>query len=156
RITGIFAWLASFSTASQPEDTTGARKMASTPCAMKERIALIWFSCFCCASAIFRLTPRLLAPDLETVVSAARHPDSDPICEKPTVSWAAVAGTMDAKPATARLATSVFRAIRRFVFIFVMATPRSWYLSTAAGWVGPAGSQRPIPLAAFLVILFYF
>jgi hypothetical protein len=26
--------------------------MASTPCAMKERIALIWFSCFCWASAI--------------------------------------------------------------------------------------------------------
>ena len=56
--------------------------MASTPCAMKERIALIWFSCFCWASAILSVTLRLVASDLETEVSAARQPDSDPIWEK--------------------------------------------------------------------------
>ena len=50
RITGIFAALASCSTVSQPDSTTGENAMTSTFCAMKERIALIWFSCFCCAS----------------------------------------------------------------------------------------------------------
>ena len=115
RITGIFASLASFSTASQPVDTTGARKIASTPWATKERIALIWFSCFCCASAIFRLTVRLLASDLETVVSAARHPDSDPICEKPTVSWAAITGGATSAVVKARPSKIVFKAMRRFL-----------------------------------------
>src|SRR5439155_27000116 len=91
--TGILASLASFKTASQPLDTTGARKIASTPWAMKERIALIWLSCFCWASAILSVTLRLPASDLETEVSAARQPDSDPIWEKPAVSSAAVAGS---------------------------------------------------------------
>ena len=77
--------------------------MASTPCAIKERIALIWFSCFCCASAIFRLTERLAACCLETEVSAARQPDSDPICEKPMVSCAALAETLsDVAPGISR------------------------------------------------------
>ena len=46
---------------------------------------LIWFSCFCCASEIFRSTPRLSASIFETFVSAARQPDSDPTWENPTV-----------------------------------------------------------------------
>ncbi|MNV92266.1 hypothetical protein D3C71_1868430 [compost metagenome] len=52
---------------------------------MKERMALIWFSCFCWASAIFRVMPRFCASLLATEVSAARQPDSEPIWEKPTV-----------------------------------------------------------------------
>ncbi len=102
--TGILASRASFSTASQPVATTGARKIASTPCATKDRIALIWFSCFCWASAIFRVTPRFCASDLVTEVSAARQPDSDPICEKPTVSPAAEAaeGPRPARSVAAR------------------------------------------------------
>ena len=46
----MFAALASRSTVSQPVSTTGENAMTSTRCAMKERSALIWFSCFCCAS----------------------------------------------------------------------------------------------------------
>src|SRR3954468_2917117 len=111
--TGILASLASFSTESQPVETTGARKMASTFCAMKERIALIWFSCFCCASAILRLTLRLLASCLETEVSAARQPDSDPICEKPMVSSAALAGTPSSNAAMALAAKRALGVIRR-------------------------------------------
>src|SRR6185503_4531290 len=110
--TGILASLASFNTASQPLDTTGARKMASTPCAIKERIALIWFSCFCCASAILSVTLRLAASVFETEVSAARQPDSDPIWEKPTVSSAAVAGSerlIATKAVAARRALEVMR-----------------------------------------------
>ena len=90
--TGILASLASFNTESHPVETTGARKMASTFCAMNDRIARIWFSCFCCASAILSVTPCFLASSLETVVSAARHPDSDPICENPIVMSLATAG----------------------------------------------------------------
>ena len=80
---------------------------------MKERIALIWFSCFCCASAILRLTLRLVASDLETEVSAARQPDSDPICEKPTVSSAALAGSASSNAAVALAAKRALRVIRR-------------------------------------------
>ncbi len=79
-------------------ETTGARKIASTPWAMKERIALIWFSCFCCASAILKLMFRFLASALETVVSAARQPDSEPICEKPMVRSAAWAPAETSAP----------------------------------------------------------
>ena len=81
--TGISASLASLSTSSQPVATTGATRMASTPWAMKPRMALIWFSCFCCASANLRSTPRSSACWRVTDVSAARQPDSEPICEKP-------------------------------------------------------------------------
>ena len=35
--------------------------IAFTFCEMNERTALIWFSCFCCASANFRSTPRFFA-----------------------------------------------------------------------------------------------
>ncbi len=111
--TGILASLASFSTESHPVETTGARKIASTFCAMKERIALIWLSCFCCASAILRLTWRLLASCLETEVSAARQPDSDPICEKPMVSWPALAGGASSNAAVALAAKRALRVIRR-------------------------------------------
>jgi hypothetical protein len=39
------------STVSQPVATTGENAMTSTFWAMKLRSALIWFSCFCWASA---------------------------------------------------------------------------------------------------------
>jgi hypothetical protein len=50
------------------------------------RMALIWFSCFCCASANLRSMPRASACCLVTDVSAARQPDSEPIWLKPMVS----------------------------------------------------------------------
>ena len=48
-MTGIFARFASFRTASQPDATTGENAITSTCCWMYERIAWIWFCCFCCA-----------------------------------------------------------------------------------------------------------
>ena len=79
------ASLASPRTASQPVATTGASRIASTPWATNDRTAAIWFSCFCWASENCRSMPRASASCLVTVVSAARQPDSEPICEKPMV-----------------------------------------------------------------------
>ena len=59
RITGMPAALASRSTVSQPVSTTGEKAITSTFCAMKERSALIWFSCFCCAVGELQLECRL-------------------------------------------------------------------------------------------------
>ncbi len=73
RMTGILAVLASRSTVSQPLSTTGENAITSTFCAMKERIALIWFSCFCCASENLRSMPCCLAADLIDSVLAVRH-----------------------------------------------------------------------------------
>jgi hypothetical protein len=64
--------------------TTGEKAITSTFCAMKERIALIWFSCFCCASANFSLMPASLAADLIDSVLAVRHSLSAPIWLKPS------------------------------------------------------------------------
>src|SRR5712664_1223324 len=83
RMTGIFAALASRSTGSQPVSTTGEKAMTSTFWAMKERMALIWFSCFCCASENLRVMSALVAESLMDLVFAVRHSLSAPICEKP-------------------------------------------------------------------------
>jgi len=57
--------------------------MTSTFWAMKERMALIWFSCFCCASENLRVMSSLAADSLMDLVFAVRHSLSAPICEKP-------------------------------------------------------------------------
>src|SRR5690242_13207341 len=49
--------------------------------------ALIWFSCFCCASEKTSSTPRFAASDLIESVFAVRHPLSAPIWENPTVTF---------------------------------------------------------------------
>src|SRR5580765_491806 len=84
-MTGICAAFACFKIGSQPSSTLGARMMASTRCAMNVPSALIWFSCFCCASENLRFTARLAASYRTEVVSAVRQALSAPICEKPTV-----------------------------------------------------------------------
>jgi hypothetical protein len=99
------------------------------------------------------LTVRLEASDLETVVSAARQPDSDPICEKPTVSWAAIAGGATSAVVSARLTKIFFKAMRRFLF-FVEVGP-FWYLDTVFGIDRPEG-HRVIGQISTLVILYYF
>src|SRR5437660_857396 len=86
-MTGILAFLISCNTGSQPVSTTGENAMTSTPWAMKDRSALIWFSCFCCASENTSSTPRLAASDLIESVFAVRHPLSAPIWENPTVTF---------------------------------------------------------------------
>ncbi len=92
RMTGILAALASRSTVSQPDSTTGENAITSTFCAMNERIALTWFSCFCCASANFSVTPSFCAASLIDAVLAVRHSLSAPTCEKPiTIGFAAKA-----------------------------------------------------------------
>jgi|GEM_PF-6222943 len=57
---------------------------------MKLRIALIWFSCFCWASANFSSMPRFSASDLIDSVFAVRQALSAPIGEKPTTSFLSV------------------------------------------------------------------
>src|SRR5687768_12118007 len=84
---------------------------------MKDRIALIWFSCFCWASAILKVMSRFLASALETEVSAARQPDSEPICEKPMVrsaAWAPrVEASVDATVAARRALNFMWRFPQR-------------------------------------------
>src|SRR5262249_32960672 len=46
--------------------------------------AVIWLSCFCCASARRSGTPRFAASSRIEAVSATRQALSDPICENPT------------------------------------------------------------------------
>ena len=60
-ITGMPAALASPSTVSQPVSTSGENAITSTLYAMKERIALIWFSGSCMASSNMILMPASLA-----------------------------------------------------------------------------------------------
>src|SRR3954449_861032 len=48
-------------------------------------MALIWFSCFCCASENFRLTPASLEESWIDFVFAVRQPDSAPTCATPSV-----------------------------------------------------------------------
>src|SRR5690606_19966896 len=54
-------------------------------CLMKERIAAIWFSCFCCASANLRSMPAAAASSLIDLVFAVRQPLSAPTWENPRV-----------------------------------------------------------------------
>src|SRR5690606_10611005 len=82
-MTGMFASLASLSTVSQPDSTTGEKAMTSTFCWMYDRIALIWFSCFCWASENRRVMPASLAASSMDLVFAVRQPLSAPTCEKP-------------------------------------------------------------------------
>jgi len=82
--TGIPACFTSVSTGSQPVSTTGARMMASSFCATNDRRALIWFSCFCCASENFRAMFRFFASAMIDFVSAVRQALSAPIWLKPT------------------------------------------------------------------------
>ena len=57
----MLAVLASLRTVSQPDSTTGEKAMTLTFCWMYERIAEIWFSCFCCASENFSSIPAVFA-----------------------------------------------------------------------------------------------
>ena len=86
RITGMPARFASFRTPSQPVSFTGENAMTSTSCTMKERMALIWFSCFPCASENCSVIPRSFAVALIDSVLALRHSLSAPIWLKPTTS----------------------------------------------------------------------
>ena len=115
RITGIFAALASRSTVPQPDSTTGENAITSTFCAMKARIALIWFSCFCCASENFSSMPASLADDLIDSVLAVRHSLSAPTWAKPsTILPCAKSGK--GRPAAIIAATRV----RRWVFMLCL------------------------------------
>ncbi|MEO3814993.1 hypothetical protein ABGB17_38865, partial [Sphaerisporangium sp. B11E5] len=52
---------------------------------MNDRIALIWFSCFCCASENFSSIPAAFADSCTDLVFAVRHPLSAPTWENPIV-----------------------------------------------------------------------
>src|SRR5690606_25800072 len=83
--TGMPAALASRSTVSQPDSTTGEKAITSTFCAMKERSALIWFSCFCWASEKRSRNSGATSASLTDRVLAVRHSLSAPTWLKPTV-----------------------------------------------------------------------
>src|SRR5690606_20641703 len=83
--TGMPAALASRSTVSQPDSTTGENAITSTRWAMNERIALIWFSCFCWASEKRRRNSGAASASFTERVLAVRHSLSAPTWLKPTV-----------------------------------------------------------------------
>jgi hypothetical protein len=56
---------------------------------------------------------------LDTDVSAARHPDSEPICEKPTVRLAAMALVATNGVSAASAATRDFLRVMRFRSLIV-------------------------------------
>ena len=109
--------MASRSTGSKPLSTTGEKAITSTFCAMKERIALIWFSCFCWASANFSSMPASLAACLMDSVLAVRHSLSAPIWLKPRTIffWPKAASGIPA--ARARRAEPERAARRRFIMV---------------------------------------
>src|SRR5262249_57558377 len=74
----------------------GENEMTSTPCGIKDRIALIWFSSFCWASEKRRSIPRFCASDLIESVLAVRQPLSAPTCEKPTTNFFLAASSAEA------------------------------------------------------------
>ena len=122
---GIFAARACLRIGSQPPSTTGARMMASTCCAMNAPSALIWLSCFCCASENLRFMPRLVASERIDFVSTVRQPLSAPIWEKPTVMGflpedsadSQRRGARDMAPANTIPATRICRVM---IFSFLM------------------------------------
>src|SRR5689334_6217399 len=74
---------------------------------MNARIALIWFSCFCCASENFRLMPAASAASLIDLVFAVRHSLSAPICEKPSVIFLSARTVEDPVSASAEIVTNM-------------------------------------------------
>ena len=123
RITGIFAALASRSTVPQPDSTTGENAITSTFCAMKARMALIWFSCFCCASENFSSMPASLAEALIDSVLAVRHSLSAPTCEKPSTIFPCANAAGIGRPAAAMAAMTVRR------WMFMLLSPRGGWFS---------------------------
>ena len=120
RMTGILAFLASLSTVSQPDSTTGEKAMTSTRCWMYDRMALIWFSCFCWASENFRSMPALLADSWIDLVLAVRQPLSAPTWAKPMVILPFPAPSPDPPephPATAMVKTPAKRSAEIFLII---------------------------------------
>ena len=109
RMTGIPARFASLRTASQPLSTTGENAITFTCCWMYDRIAAIWFSCFCWASENLRVIPAAFAEDWTDFVFAVRQPLSEPTCEKPRVMPPAArwcfAGAPVADPASTEAAS---------------------------------------------------
>ena len=65
---------------------------------MYERIALIWFSCFCCASENLSSMPASANAAWMSLVLAVRQPDSAPTCAKPTTSSSRAFGPSDSVP----------------------------------------------------------
>ncbi|MNU52133.1 hypothetical protein D3C71_411370 [compost metagenome] len=116
--TGILAALASRSTVSQPDSTTGENAITSTFCAMYERMALIWFSCFCCASENLSSMPASLAEDLIDSVLAVRHSLSAPTCAKPSTSFFCARADTGSMLPRAAAASAVLR-VRRFMVMVV-------------------------------------
>ena len=81
------AFLASFSTGSQPVSTFGGRTIASTPWAMNERMALIWLAWLSSAFTYFSSMLKFLASLLNESDSAVRHGWFSSICGNPTTSF---------------------------------------------------------------------
>ena len=87
---------------------------------MKERMALIWFSCFCCASENFSSMPASLAADLMDSVLAVRHSLSAPTWLKPSTRGFCAQAAPGSKAATGTLAKAAATVLR---FIFIILSP---------------------------------
>src|SRR5690606_14946465 len=101
----------------------------STPCAMKLRMALIWFSCFCCASENLRSMPRRAASALTDSEKLVRQPLSEPTCEKPTVIGrsrpATAAAPFDSEPLWPQALKKAAAAMATIVVVLMDSSPVS-------------------------------
>src|SRR5690606_38491560 len=152
--TGMFARFASSSTGCQPVSTTGATMIASTPWAMKLRMARIWFSCFCCASENLRSMPRRAASALTDSEKLVRQPLSEPTCEKPTVMGRsrAVGAPLDSEPFWLHALMSAAAAIATIVAVLIDLLPPDRSNSEHAGLYPPAVDDEALCRAHAAVV----
>lgn len=114
----------------------GQKEITSTSDAMKERMALIWFSCFCCASENWRVTPAASAAALMLSVLAVRHSLSEPTWANPRVMLSSLpASALSAPPSLQAARDRAIAAAKTPVnhfFSFIPFNPFS--LSSSSEW----------------------
>ncbi len=146
--------------------------MYFTPWAMYERIAWIWFSCFCWASENFRSKPfAVVSASWMDLVLAARQPLSAPTWAKPTgitapaapplalasgVEPSSLSEPQPARPSARTLTPIVinrmgfFRNTFRLLEIVLSGRPSRGSL-VGAPWLG--GAPAPVAVAAVTLAL---
>src|ERR1700674_1347124 len=114
-------------------------------------MALIWFSCFCCASENLRLMPDSLAALLMDSEFAVRHSLSAPICAKPRVIGLSAAGAVREKSAVRLADSSAAMAVLLVMTILApLAFSGSGSALSSSGTVAESSPEQEILLSALI------
>src|ERR1700674_3299456 len=114
-------------------------------------MALIWFSCFCCASENLRLMPDSLAALLMDSEFAVRHSLSAPICAKPRVIGLSAAGAGREKSAVRLADSSAAMAVLLVMTILApLAFSGSGSALSSSGTVAESSPEQEILLSALI------